>query len=188
MQSLLNYEDKPRYDAVILDEFRSLLAYFNHQSNSMFEAKDGRKSQIPFMQALTRRCREAKYLIILDADLFMDGAVMTFLEFVRPGCKDVVHIKVQEKNPCILREVDVWYDNARCQTIEPMSKQLLKAIEKVKRDPEERIFVVCGSKKLMSQQNRRNSKDMPTPSYFDFFVQQGIPKEEILIIHGDVVA
>ena len=32
LQSLLNYEDKPRYDAVILDEFRSLLAYFNHQS------------------------------------------------------------------------------------------------------------------------------------------------------------
>ena len=32
----------------------------------------------------------------------------------------------------------------------------------------------------MSQQNRHS------PSYFDFCVQQGIPKEEILMIHGDV--
>ena len=185
LQSLLQYEDQCAYDAVILDEFRSLLAYFSHESNSMFRAKDGRRTQLPFLSALERRCKEAKYLIIADADLLMDGAVMAFLERVRPAAK-VVHLHVQEKAEAIVRDVEVWYVPDPVQDSGKMKSALMKAVSAVKQDPEQRIFVACGSKKLMGEANRRSSNGKQIPSYYDLFVANGIAPAEILTIHGEV--
>ena len=69
LQSLLKFDKFAGYDAVILDEICSILSYFQVDNTGMFTAADGRKSMLPFLLGIQRRCVGATYVIVADADI-----------------------------------------------------------------------------------------------------------------------
>eukprot|EP01045_Picozoa_sp_COSAG04_P010587 COSAG04_NODE_651_length_11559_cov_6.052880_8_plen_1525_part_00 len=188
LQSILRYSILPDFTAVVLDEICSLLAYFQTGNNGMFRTASGRKSMLPYLAEVERRCKGAAYLIVADADILMDQKVQHFLEGVRRG-STVNTLIVAEHKPFLRRALRMIYPlhgGDPMQNIE-CGEELRAAIAGVQADPNERIFIACNAAKLATQQNRAQTGSPSTgPSYYDFCLEHGIRRREILVVHGDV--
>ena len=186
LQSILKYAAVPDYSAVVLDEVCSLLSYFVVGNNGMFKALDGRRSMLPYLKEIERRCRGAKYLIMSDADILMDEKVALFMNGVCKG-RVVNTLEVRAQKPFIKRQIRARYTGGGSKQDVEFIPELLAAIEGVLADPDERIFIACNAAKLATQENRAKiaGKDMG-PSYRDFLVQHGIDADDILVVHGEV--
>ena len=183
LQSLLRFERQANFTTVILDEVCSLLSYFSADSASMFKDMEGRQTMLPFTAALERRCREADYLILADADLLMNDTVRHFVDGVCAG-REVHTLQISEVKPFVQRTLKVNYDSGIGQSV-GFPRELLEAIQAVKSDPEERIFIACNAKKLAAQENRTLPSGS-NPSYYDVLVMNGIRPDEIVVVHGEV--
>jgi hypothetical protein len=151
LNSIVHYTGSDDYDVVILDEVVSILSYFA-LGNHTLTARDGnRRTHLQHVSMMERLCRQAGYVIMADAHLSMDGRVNDFVDGVFGG-RTVRKLVMTGKNPACHRTLRITYSNAAVQTPQDVSAAAAAVLE----NPELRIAVCSGSKKLLADGHREH--------------------------------
>ena len=187
LNSVTGYCKKP-YDLVIMDEICSILAYLELDNPTlMTTVKDEYGRSLGKVCTLTEHvgtleffCHNADALVVADAHIDRDSRVRDFLGGVVPEGRTITHLIGVNKNPACKRTLKIRFNPNPHQT--PMEDVVRMAVERLREDPENRIFIFCSSKNILAKFDR--GKDGECGSYEECLRKCGIESDRICAIHG----